>query len=134
MVDGATRRWVTLAVGVCLAGGAVACGNGPPRGSQTSSGPPIGTVVRNMQADTTVHATDALVFSPTSVNVKVGGILEFDNTGSVFHNVKFDGHSDLDDLNFTGGATWQIKFTKAGSYPFICSIHSTTMRGTVTVS
>ena len=74
------------------------------------------------------------MFAPTSVSVKVGGILEFDNSGSVLHNIKFDGHSDLDDVDFRGGATWQIKFTKAGTYPFVCSIHQTTMKGTVTVS
>lgn len=134
MKDRVLHRWATLGIGVCLAVGAVACGNGPPHGSQKPGGSPIGTVVRDMPADATVKATDSLLFSPTSITVKVGGVLEFDNSGSVFHNVTFTDHSDLDDSNFPGGAKWQIKFTKAGSYPFVCTIHATTMKGTVSVS
>jgi plastocyanin len=128
------QRAVAAGVGMCAAIVAVACGNGPPQGSQTASGPPVGSVVRNMPADTTVKAEDSLVFSPASASVKLGGILEFENTGSVFHNVTFPDHSDITTSNFPGGATWEIKFTKAGTYPFVCTIHSTTMKGTVTVS
>ena len=128
-------RLVVAGIGICAVIGLIACGNGPPAGqSSGAAGPPVGTVVHNQTADTTVMATDSLVFDPSSVSVKVGGVLEFKNGGSVFHNVTFPDHSDLDDPNFPGGSTWQVKFTKAGTYDFVCTIHSTTMKGSIKVS
>jgi plastocyanin len=121
-------------IGVCLVIGVIACGNGPPQGSSTPSGPPIGMVVHNVPADATVMATDGLVFTPELTSVKVGGVLQFNNTGSVFHNITFTGHGQLDDSSFSGGATWEIKFTVAGTYPYVCTIHAPNMKGSVTVS
>jgi plastocyanin len=127
-------RVLAAGLGICLAIGVIACGNGPPQGSPSSSGPPVGTIVHNVPADTMVMATDGLVFTPVSATVKVGGVLEFNNSGSVFHNITFAGHGELDQPNFPGGATWEIKFTTAGTYPFVCTIHAPNMKGSVTVT
>src|SRR5207302_5870061 len=102
-------RILGLALVACVAIAVIACGNGAPAGS--SSGPPaapVGKIVHGIKADAKVKGTDALVFDPNSAKVSVNGVVEFDNSGSVFHNITFPGHDDLNDANFAGGGTWQI--------------------------
>ena len=64
----------------------------------------------------------------------VGDIIEWMNAGSVLHTVTFDNHSELNDDTLQGGGVWQVKFTVAGTYPYICTIHQPDMKGTITVT
>ena len=70
-----------------------------------------------------------LAFSPTSVTVKVGDTVTFENKDSAPHDVKIDGQ-DLG--NQAPGATVTWKATKAGTFPFSCTIHPS-MTGQVVV-
>ena len=132
------RRFRVLAVGAgaMLGLGLAACGNGAPATSSSgtagascpgTAGVSVGTPVVK------VEANDQLQFAPVSANAKVGQVVQWTNPGSVQHTVTFNSDPCLTDASIVPGATWEIKFTKAGSYPYRCTIHPG-MTGTLTVS
>ncbi len=91
-------RTGVAALGVAAALLFAACGNGPPAGSEGGSsggggGGDVGSKASGGTAATTFKETDELKFSPNSGSVKVGDVVEWDNTGSVAHNVTFDQYS-----------------------------------------
>lgn len=111
------------------------CGNGPPpdqggSGSGNSSASGV-ALVSSGTAATKVDQTDALKFSPATVSVKTGDIVEFDNAGSVAHNVTFDA-GVASNGNMAGGDKALFHFTAAGTYKYQCTLHAN-MTGTVTV-
>jgi plastocyanin len=127
-------RVLAVGVGICIAIGVIACGNGVPSPS-TSSGPPVGMAGATLGAATvTIQATDSNLFTPAKMTAHVGDIIEWSNTGSVLHTVTFTDHSELNDDTLAGGGVWQVKFTVAGTYPYICTIHQPDMKGTITVT
>lgn len=70
-------------------------------------------------------------FSPASLTVKVGDTVTWTNQDSVGHS------ATADDKSFETGILGQgksgaITFSKAGTYAYYCSVHSS-MRGTVIV-
>jgi plastocyanin len=121
------------AVAVALISG---CGNGPPTPAG-SSGPAadVGTAGAKLgTADLKVEANDNLAFSPTSTSTKVGQIVQWTNVGSQTHNITFSPEdAAINDTTLNGGDVWQVKFTKAGTYSYQCTIHSG-MNGTITVN
>ncbi len=124
---------------MCVAIGLFACGNGTPGGG--GSGAPTtcngSAAVSSLGTATmTVQATDNLVFVPESSTAATGDVIEFKNTGSVTHTVTFLDSNDacLTDSTLPGGATWEVKFTKPGTYNYICTIHAPNMKGVIKVS
>jgi plastocyanin len=129
-------RPLVVGAGASLALGLAACGNGAPASSGSGSGGgctagKAGVSLGTAQAK--VAGTDNLQFAPTSSSVKSGQIVEWDNTGTVLHNITFDAQSCLTDSSFQPGGKWQIQFTAAGTYPYHCTIHPG-MDGSITVS
>jgi plastocyanin len=132
----------------CLAGGlaAAACGDGLPSpsaapgggGGTSSSGSSCtscGTVVHGVTPTVVVDATDGDVFSPQTVSVKVGDVVEWKNTGIQTHTVTFGSDQAISDANLAAGQSWEVKFTQAGSFGYVCVIHQALgMVGTVNVS
>src|ERR1039458_1033918 len=132
-------RTLAAGLGVCVAIGLFACGNGQPGGG--SSGPPAAcngsAAVSSLGTATmTVQATDNLVFDPASSNAAVGDVVEFKNTGSVVHTVTFQDNNDacLTDNTLAPGATWEVKFTQPGTYSYLCTIHAPNMKGVIKVT
>jgi plastocyanin len=68
-------------------------------------------------------------FNPSSVTVKVGDTVTFENKDSAPHRVSIDGQ-DLGEQ--ATGVKVEWKATKAGTFPFSCTIHPS-MTGQVTV-
>jgi plastocyanin len=133
-------RTLAAGLGVCVAIGLFACGNGQPGGGG-SSGPPAAcngsAAVSSLGTATiTVQATDNLVFDPASSNAGVGDVVEFKNTGSVVHTVTFQDNNDacLTDNTLAPGATWEVKFTQPGTYNYLCTIHAPNMKGVIKVT
>lgn len=130
-------RGLVVGAGAVLGLGLAGCGNGAPTtsssgGNQASC--PGSAAAGNLGSPAVkVAATDQLTFSPASETAKVGQVIEWSNTGTVQHTVTFDEASCLTDSSIVPGATWQIKFTKPGTYPYHCTIHPG-MDGTLTVS
>ncbi len=103
----------------------------------TASLPPVasgpGDKVSGQTAAATLKETDQLKFNPNTASIKAGQVLEWDNSGSVAHNVTFDAYPSISSDTMNGGDTFQVKFTKPGTYQFHCTFHPG-MDGTVTVS
>jgi plastocyanin len=106
-----------------------AAGSASPSAA-TASGP--GQQVSGQTASAKVKESDQLQFSPTSVSIKAGQVLEWDNTGQIAHNVTFDDYPDISSDTMNGGDSYQVKFTKAGTYQYHCTFHPG-MEGSVTV-
>jgi plastocyanin len=100
-----------------------------PSGAQ-AGGP--GQQVQGQTAAVKVQETDQLKFNPGSQTLKAGQVVEWDNGSSVAHNVTFDDYSSITSDTMNSGDTYQVKFTKPGTYQYHCTFHPG-MNGTVTV-
>jgi len=85
-------------------------------------------------ASVVIKADDTNAFAPFAVDVTTTSIVEWQNTGTYEHNITFDDPSvaPFNELHLTVGHTWQVKFPKAGTYTYVCTIH-TDMKGTINV-
>jgi plastocyanin len=88
-------------------------------------------------ADQTVQAVDAAngAWSPANVSVDAGDTVTWSFAGTgMAHNVESDSPNwTLASPISTNHPPVSYTFTAAGSYAFICRVHPTTMKGTVTV-
>ena len=135
-----TRLAPSGIAGVCLAIGLAACGSSP---SQTTppnvaaGGCSTGTAgVSNLGVATVkVTSTDQLLFSPTTQAAHLGQVVEWTAPGTTTHTITFQSSdaSCLSDAQLLPGATWEVKFTQAGTYAYKCTVHPG-MNGTITVS
>jgi plastocyanin len=133
-----SARMGVAGLGVATALLFAACGNGPPPGENGSGGGGggggnIGSKVSGQTAATSVKETDELKFSPNSSSVKSGDVVQWTNSGSAAHNVTFDDFPSVSSDTMNGGDTYEVKFTKAGTYKYHCTFHPG-MEGTITVS
>jgi plastocyanin len=119
---------VTLTLGLAACGGSTASSNSsPPSVSVGTAAVSLGT------AAVMISATGQLTFDPAMQTAHVGDIIQWTNTGSVAHTITFDTAPALSDPSLQPGATWEVKFTTAGTYQYHCTIHSG-MVGTIVVS
>jgi plastocyanin len=134
----AAARTVRLANLIRSASGApipvvTAAPSAAPSASGTGGGSNApGQVVTGQTAAKTVKETDGLKFNPTSVTAKAGDVIEWDNSGSVAHNVTFDAYSAITSDTMNGGDKFQLKFAKPGTYQYHCTFHPG-MDGSLTV-
>jgi cytochrome c oxidase subunit II len=104
-------------------------------GAAPPGGQAVAEKVSGQPAATTVGETDGLKFEPASLTVKVGDVIEWKNEGTALHNVVFGNQSVPSSDTMNQGDTYEIKFTKPGTYSYVCKFHeANNMRGTVTVS
>ena len=68
-------------------------------------------------------------FKPEDVTIKAGETVRWRWGGGVQHDVKGEGF----DSGVKSKGTFDHTFDTAGEYPYKCTIHPTTMKGTVTV-
>lgn len=72
-------------------------------------------------------------FSPSAITIRQGTMLTWTNNGGNQHTVTSDsGIFNSSTLN--RGATFEFRFTTAGTFPYHCNIHGIAMSGTVTVT
>src|SRR3954464_14369887 len=76
------------------------------------------------------HAQD-FRFAPATVRVAAGGTVTWRNSGRTFHTVKGPGFFSR---AVPAGGTWSHRFTKQGTYAYLCTLHPAAMRGRVVVS
>ena len=137
---------ILLGAGTSLVLVLSACGNGPPPGEGTAGSGGGGNaggggggasalqVVSGATAPAakTIQETDDLKFSPATASVGSGGAVLWTNTGTTPHNVTFDSGPASPTMN--GGDKFEIKFTKPGTYHYVCTFHAPAMAGTITVT
>jgi plastocyanin len=133
------RQALSLGAGVCVVALLAGCGSSAGTGGPSSPAAACNGSAAVSSLGTpsaTVDATDTLVFDPASTTTQVGAVVEFKNTGSVEHTVTFRDSNDscLSDATLDPGATWEVKFTQAGTYNYLCTIHAPNMKGEITVT
>jgi plastocyanin len=112
----------TLALAACSGGGG---GTGATGAAASVCNDSTGTTV--------VAATVANRTWSQPINAKVGDVITWTNSDDVPHKVALDDGSCTMSANIDAGSPKSLVFTKAGTYPFHCAIHST-MKGTITIS
>jgi plastocyanin len=126
-------RLLPLALAVAVLGAALVFAAGGPATAQA-------------QSNATIDGTAALKWEPANVTIKPGGTVTFKVAGGPPHPVKSGDGSNLNgdgkfDASGCGldkmskvGDSCQVKFPKAGSYPFFCEVHvSLGMKGVIQV-
>jgi plastocyanin len=71
-------------------------------------------------------------YTPGTVTIKTGDVVQFVNDDPVAHTVTAADAAGFDSGNMDEHAVWRHAFTKAGTYPYLCTYH-TYMKGTVVV-
>jgi plastocyanin len=75
-----------------------------------------------------------IAIDPDTVRVKVGSTIKWTNYDPVEHNVTSEsGPIKFASKNFSEGHTIEFKMTKPGVIHYECTIHPTTMNGTIEV-
>jgi plastocyanin len=75
-----------------------------------------------------------IAIDPDTMRVKVGSTIKWTNFDTVEHNVTSKGGPvKFASKNFGEGGTFELKATKAGTIHYLCTIHPTTMNGTIEV-
>jgi plastocyanin len=75
-----------------------------------------------------------IAIAPDTVKVKVGSTLKWTNYDTVEHNVTSeDGPQRFASKTFGEGGTFEVKVNKPGVIHYECTIHPTTMNGTIEV-
>jgi len=127
-----------LAAGVLIALVALAgCGGGAPSATPASAASqPAASQAAAACADATGPGDVAVAianfaFDPQTVQASVGQVIEWTNQDAQAHSVVITGTGCSTD-NLSGDASGALVFNAAGTYPYVCGIHSN-MTGTVEV-
>jgi len=86
-----------------------------------------------------VAATTDFKFDPSDVSVKIGDVIQWTNLSAEHTSILFEpgpagqDNNGLDSPTLQKGATWQVKFSVPGTYPYLSGFHAG-MIGHVTVS
>jgi plastocyanin len=81
-----------------------------------------------------VDAVGVTAWSPSTITIKAGDVVDFRNLSGTTHNVQFDQGTagSPDNVGNFASATRLVTFTTPGTYAFHCGIHPV-MQGTVVV-
>lgn len=75
-----------------------------------------------------------ITISPDTVRVRVGSTIRWTNHDPVEHNVTSQGGPQtFASKNFGEGASFTVKATRPGLIRYLCTLHPTTMNGTIEV-
>jgi plastocyanin len=81
-------------------------------------------------AATAVSMAKSYRFDPKTIEINAGQTVTWTNNDNFTHTVKVDG---MDDHKVGRGDSVSIRFDKAGTYGYVCTLHSKDMHGTVIV-
>ena len=110
-----TRRQVIALPAIALVALAAGCGGSAPS-------TPVAT--------THVSMAKSYRFSPKVIKVDTGSTVTWTNDDNFTHTVKVVGQ---DDHEVGRGDSVSIAFERAGTYHYVCTLHSKDMHGTVIV-
>ena len=129
------RRTTRIAAaGLVLAALAACSGSGTPAATTAGGAATPPPVCEDSTAATTVDATVADFTWSQPVTAKVGETITWTNSDTAGHKVGTDdGTCTMGQTIAGSGGKQSLKFNKAGTYPFHCTIHAN-MKGTITIS
>jgi len=81
-------------------------------------------------ATTAVSMAKSYRFDPKTIEINAGQTVTWTNNDNFTHTVKVDRQ---DDHKVGRGDSVSIRFDKAGTYHYVCTLHSKDMHGTVIV-
>lgn len=112
-----------------------ACGGGSKSSGSGGSGATTSAPTRSASASVSIvdDPTNVGAFKPAEVSVALGGEVRWTNDSNAPHNVTFDDSSISPSQTFNKGADFSSTFTRAGTFPYKCTIHPG-MHGKVVVS
>jgi len=110
------RRWLLFPLALLAAVAAAGCG---AAGEST----PV--------ASDQVSMAKSYRFDPKVVEIKAGDAVTWTNNDNFTHTVKVEGQRDH---KVGRGDSVSITFHKAGTYHYVCTLHSHDMHGTVIVT
>ena len=144
------RLWTGAACAALVAAGCGSTGNsGTSASTRPSTVAPTPTTSRGLKASTapkfaappasapiqsgTVQiAYRNIAIDPDTARVKVGSTIRWTNYDSVEHNVTSEGGPiHFASKNLGEGRTFEVKVTAPGVIHYECTIHPTTMNGTI---
>jgi plastocyanin len=127
-------RLLPLAIAVALLGAGLVLTAGDPAAAQAAP------------SRVTIAGTAANKWDPANATVRPGGTVTFEITGGLTHpvlsgdgsNTEGDDRFDASDCGLAQmskvGDSCQVKFPKAGTFPYFCQVHVTQgMKGVITV-
>ncbi len=130
-------RFAALAVAGLFVAGVGACGSTSSSTTKSTSAPASSKSTPGASAAPATSAKVDIInfsFKPATIDVKVGGTVTWKQMDSTGHSVKSvstpPSWTTSKVLNM--GQTFAHKFTKAGTYKYICGVHNY-MMGTVVV-
>jgi plastocyanin len=101
--------------------------NTTPKYASPSSSSPI-------QSGVVQVAYRNIAIDPDTLRVKVGSTIKWTNYDSVEHNVTSEGGATkFASKNFGEGGAFEVKVTRPGIIHYRCTIHPTSMNGTIEV-
>ena len=124
------RRFLSLTMLVVLATMIAACG-GAAATPAPSAGAPAPTAAVPAGTGATVAIAD-FSFTPSGQSVGVGKSVLWTNNGDATHSVKWS-DSTPESNRMTHGQTYSRTFSAAGTFTYVCGIHSS-MTGTIIVT
>ena len=120
-MSSAALRKLTLAVAIALVAAIAACG-----GDDSTAPPTNGTFNGTVQVKNNF-------FSPATATVNVGDKVTWQFNGSS-HSVTSTGASDFTfDSGVKSSGTFEFTFTTEGVAHYFCTVHGSSMSGTITV-
>jgi plastocyanin len=127
-----TRGIAAFAVSLLLAACSGSGGGGSTQPAATSGGG--GAAPCADSTGTTTVETTVADFKWAPVTAKVGDVITWTNSDSAPHQVGLDDNSCAMSKSIAGGGgKASLVFSKAGTFPFHCTIHSS-MKGTITIT
>ena len=130
-------RWAAAAATIVVA---AACSGGTSHHDSSDTGAAAGPTVAATDGpggvqQVTINATNSFRFDPATITAHPGTLkVTLVDTGSYPHNLAVDAlHFMSQTVTGSPGentTTFTLRFAKPGSYPFVCTFHSTAgMRG-----
>jgi plastocyanin len=111
-----------------------ACSGGGTATTAPTTGGGGGTATcADSTGTTVVAATVANNTWSQPLTAKVGDVITWTNSDAVPHKVALDDGSCEMSANIPGGGSKSLVFSKAGTFPFHCTVHPN-MKGTITIS
>lgn len=89
--------------------------------------------IENSNARQNLVDISNFVFSPSTLNIKVGDSVTWTNKDSAMHSIKSDSGSELSSSSFGNGERYTHVFAAAGTYAYHCGVHPG-MKGKIIVS